>query len=135
VETATLRIGQAWASALPGPRSGQICERNLDSASLAASLLNSASELYEPTGHLYGRARTSGAPIVLDRFAHASHNAIVLGQTGTGKTMFTGAEMARCFMRGIRVMGVDPLGDYRRLTETLGGTYVELGAAVANRSR
>ena len=42
--------------------------------------------------------------------------------------MFTGAEMARCFMRGIRVMGVDPLGDYRRLTETLGGTYVELGA-------
>ena len=128
VETATLRIGQAWASALPGPRSGPICERNLDSASLAASLLNSASELYEPSGHLYGRARTSGAPIVLDRFAHASHNAIVLGQTGTGKTMFTGAEMARCFMRGIRVMGVDPLGDYRRLTETLGGTYVELGA-------
>ncbi len=127
VETATLRIGQAWASALPGPRSGPMCERNLDSASLAASLLHSASELYEPTGHLYGRARTSGAPIVLDRFAHASHNAIVLGQTGTGKTMFTGAEMARCFMRGIRVMGVDPLGDYRRLTETLGGTYVELG--------
>lgn len=128
VETASLRIGQAWASALPGPRSRPICERNLDSASLAASLLNSASELYEPSGHLYGRARTSGAPIVLDRFAHASHNAIVLGQTGTGKTMFTGAEMARCFMRGIRVMGVDPLGDYRRLTETLGGTYVELGA-------
>jgi hypothetical protein len=50
----------------------------------------------------------------LDRFAHESHNAIVLGQTGKGKTMFTGAEMARCFMRGIRVMGVDPLGDYRR---------------------
>ena len=48
--------------------------------------------------------------------------------TGKGKTMFTGAEMARCFMRGIRVLGVDPLGDYRRLTETLGGTYVELGA-------
>src|SRR3970282_2948392 len=96
------------------------------SASLPASLLPSASALDEPAGHLYGRARTTGAPIVLDRFAHESHNAIVLGQTGKGKTMFTGAEMARCFMRGIRVMGVDPLGDYRRLTETLGGTYVEL---------
>ena len=65
---------------------------------------------------------------MLDRFAHASHNAIVLGQTGTGKTMFTGAEMARCFMRGIRVLAVDPLGDYRRLTDALGGTYLELGA-------
>ena len=108
-------VGEAWAAALPGPASGSICERNLDSASLAASLLHSASELYEPAGHLYGRARTTGAPIVLDRFAHESHNAIVLGQTGKGKTMFTGAEMARCFMRGIRVMGVDPLGDYRRL--------------------
>jgi hypothetical protein len=128
VETATLRIAQAWASALPGPASGQICERNLDSASLAASLLHSASDLYEPAGHLYGRARATGAPIVLDRFAHESHNAIVLGQTGKGKTMFTGAEMARCFMRGIRVLGVDPLGDYRRLVDTLGGTYVELGA-------
>jgi type IV secretory pathway VirB4 component len=90
-------------------------------------LLHSASDLYEPAGHLYGRARATGAAIVLDRFAHESHNAIVLGQTGKGKTMFTGAEMARCFMRGIRVLGVDPLGDYRRLVDTLGGTYVELG--------
>jgi hypothetical protein len=129
LETATMRIGAAWASALPGAKAHAIRERNLDSESLAASLLHSASDLYEPSGHLYGRARTTGAPIVLDRFAHASHNAIVLGQTGTGKTMFTGAEMARCFMRGIRVLGVDPLGDYRRLTEAVGGTYVELGAS------
>ena len=43
--------------------------------------------------------------------------------------MFTGAEMARCFMRGIRVLGVDPLGDYRRLVgRRSAGTYVELGA-------
>ncbi|NJD27010.1 MAG: hypothetical protein FIA92_01790 [Chloroflexi bacterium] len=128
VETATLRTGGAWASALPGPTPSPICERNLDSASLAASLLHSASDLYEPAGHLYGRSRTTGAPIVLDRYAHESHNAIVLGQTGKGKTMFTGAEMARCFMRGIRVLGVAPLGDYRRLVDTLGGTYMELGA-------
>ncbi|MEW5991651.1 MAG: hypothetical protein AB1736_09965 [Chloroflexota bacterium] len=128
VETATLRIGDAWASVLPGPAPDWIGERNLDSGSLAASLLHAASDLYEPAGHLYGRARTTGAPIVIDRFAHESHNAIVLGQTGKGKTMFTGAEMARCFMRSIRVLGVDPLGDYRRLVDTLGGTYVELGA-------
>jgi type IV secretory pathway VirB4 component len=130
LEAATLRVGQAWVSALPGTGPGSTCERNLDSPSLAASLLHAASELYEPAGHLYGRARTSGAPIVLDRFAHESHNAIVLGMTGKGKTMFTGAEMARCFMRGVRVLGVDPLGDYRRLTETLGGSYIELGAGM-----
>lgn len=128
LEAATLRVGAAWASALPGGGAGPICERNLDSDSLAASLLHAASDLYEPGGHLYGRARTTGAPIVLDRFAHPSHNAIVLGQTGTGKTMFTGAEMARCFMRGIRVLAVDPIGDYRRLTDALGERYIELGA-------
>jgi hypothetical protein len=127
VEVATLRTGEAWASVLPGPAPPSVCERNLDSASLTASLLHSASDLYEPSGHLYGRSRTTGAPIVLDRFAHESHNAIVLGQTGKGKTMFTGAEMARCFMRGIRVLGVDPLGDYARLSKALGGAYVELG--------
>ena len=128
LEVATFRLADAWRSALPGPAPRPLAERNLDSASLAASLLHAASDLYEPTGHLYGRARTSGAPIVLDRFAHASHNAIVLGQTGTGKTMFTGAEMSRCLIRGIRVLAVDPLGDYRRLADELGGTYLELGA-------
>jgi hypothetical protein len=108
LEIATFRLADAWAAALPGPAPRPLAERNLDSASLAACLLHAASDLYEPTGHLYGRSRTSGAPIVLDRFAHASHNAIVLGQTGTGKTMFTGAEMSRCLVRGIRVLAVDP---------------------------
>jgi hypothetical protein len=128
LEPATLRLGDAWAACLPGPAPRPIAERNLDSASLAASLLHAASDLYEPSGHLYGIARRTEAPIVIDRFAHASHNAIVLGQTGTGKTMFSGAEMGRCFLRGIRVLAVDPLGDYRRLTAELGGTYLELGA-------
>ena len=127
LETAAFRMADAWTSVLPGARSRPIAERNLDSASLAASLLHSASDLYEASGHLYGRARASGAPIVLDRFAHESHNAIVLGMTGKGKTMFTGAEMARCFMRGIQVLAIDPIGDYRRLSDAVGGTYVELG--------
>ena len=128
LEPATFRLADAWSAVLPGPAPRPIAERNLDSASLAASLLHAASDLYEPSGHLYGIARRTEAPIVLDRFGHASHNAIVLGQTGTGKTMFTGAEMGRCFLRGIRVLAVDPLGDYRRLTGELGGTYLELGA-------
>jgi hypothetical protein len=128
VELASFRVGQTWHSILPGPAHQPLAERNLDSASLAASLLHVSSDLYEASGHLYGRQRSSGTPIVLDRFARPSHNAIVLGQTGTGKTMFTGAEMSRCFLRGIRVLGVDPLGDYRRLAAELGGTYLELGA-------
>lgn len=127
LEPATFRLADAWAAVLPGPAPRPVAERNLDSGSLAASLLHAASDLYEPSGHLYGVARRTGAPIVLDRFGHTSHNAIVLGQTGTGKTMFTGAEMGRCLLRGIRVLAVDPLGDYRRLTAELGGTYLELG--------
>lgn len=128
LDTAALRQADAWTSVLPGTRPRPMAERNLDSASLAASLLHSASDLYEASGHLYGRARASGAPIVLDRFAHESHNAIVLGMTGKGKTMFTGAEMARCFMHGVQVLAIDPIGDYRRLSDAVGGTYVELGA-------
>ena len=124
---ATFRVADAWRACLPGPAPAPIAERNLDSASLAASLLHAASDLYEPSGHLYGVTRGSGAPIVLDRFSHSSHNAIVLGQTGTGKTMFTGAEIGRCVLRGIRVLAIDPIGDYRRLSDVLGGTYVDLG--------
>ena len=128
LDVPTFRLHDARRSVLPGPAPTPLAERNLDSASLAACLLHAASDLYEPAGHLVGRIRSSGAPIVLDRFAHASHNAIVLGQTGTGKTMLTGAEMSRCLIRGIRVLAVDPLGDYRRLAAELGGTYLDLGA-------
>ncbi|MBA3779221.1 MAG: hypothetical protein H0X16_07985, partial [Chloroflexi bacterium] len=129
LEPSILRIDEAWRSVLPGPASNPVSERNLDSASLAASLLHTASDLFEPSGHLYGRVRGTGAPIVLDRFAHSSHNALVLGQTGTGKTMSTGAEMARSYLCGIRVLGVDPLGDYARLVRELGGTYMSIGGA------
>ena len=124
---ATFRVADAWRAALPGPAPKELAPRNVDSPTLAASLLHVASDLYEPAGHLVGRVRSSRAPIVVDRFTHASHNAIVLGQTGTGKTMATGAEIVRCRLRGVRVLAVDPLGDYRRLTEALGGTYVALG--------
>jgi hypothetical protein len=130
-EVATFRLAEAWRTVVPGSNPPTTTERNLDSPSLAASLLNVAGDLYEPSGHLYGRARTTGAPIVLDRFARASHNAIVLGQTGTGKTMATGAEIVRCIMQGIRVLAVDPLGDYRRLTAELGGLYIEPGSGEA----
>ena len=130
-EVATFRLAEAWRGVVPGSNPAAISERNLDSPSLAASLLNVAGDLYEPSGHLYGRARTTGAPIVLDRFARPSHNAIVLGQTGTGKTMATGAEIVRCLMQGIRVLAVDPLGDYRRLTAELGGLYIEPGSGEA----
>jgi hypothetical protein len=128
LHAATFSLADAWRSVLPGPAARPLAERNLDSPSLAASLLHTSADLYEPGGHLYGIQRSSGAPIVLDRFARDSYNAIVLGKTGTGKTMFTGAEMGRCFLRGVRVLGVDPLGDYRRLVDQLGGTYLDLGA-------
>jgi hypothetical protein len=130
-EVATFRLADGWRGVVPGSHPAPTAERNLDSASLAASLLNVAGDLYEPSGHLYGRVRTSGAPIVLDRFARPSHNAIVLGQTGTGKTMATGAEIVRCILQGIRVLVVDPLGDYRRVTAELGGLYIEPGSGEA----
>ena len=41
-------------------RGRPLAERNLDSASLAASLLHASADLYEPTGHLYGRAAQLG---------------------------------------------------------------------------
>jgi len=134
-EVSTFQLAAAWHSVVPGSNPAPIAERNLDSASLAASLLHVAGDLYEPSGHLYGRARTTGAPIVLDRFARPSHNAIVLGQTGTGKTMATGAEIVRCMLQGIRVLAVDPLGDYRRLTAETRRLYIEPGSGETGSTR
>lgn len=99
-----------FSAAPPGPRQGTLAT-SIEVTMLAASALS----YRRPT-------RTSGvlcgfdsqqSPLVISLFdpANSAYNAIIIGQTGAGKTFFTTLLMLRSLLTGARLIIIDPKGD------------------------
>ncbi|MFX0581109.1 PrgI family mobile element protein [Nocardia nepalensis] len=131
------RSVQGWVSTLPLGLDLVKLRRTFDTAALAAAFPFSSPQLpaedpvtvTTPTGVLYGHDAGAGL-LFWDRFATSvdNHNAVVLGRSGAGKSYFLKTELLRSLYRGIEVICIDPEDEYRRLAETVGGTYIHLGA-------
>ena len=61
-----------------------------------------------------------------DRKKLNNSNITVIGQAGTGKTFFVSLLTMRSALRGIRTVIIDPEGEYRKLTDALGGSHIYL---------
>ena len=101
--------------------------RNMTTAGLRVTFPFSASSYGQPEGQLYGVDPTSGAPIFLDRFALPNANAVVLAQSGAGKSYAVKVEILRTVLRGIDVCVLDPEGEYLALAQTVGGHVESIG--------
>lgn len=66
--------------------------------------------------------------MILDRFSLHNANSITFAQSGAGKSYTTKVEILRQLMQGTRVIVIDPEREYKRLTESVGGTYIKLSA-------
>ncbi|MCI4361838.1 MAG: DUF87 domain-containing protein [Thermoplasmata archaeon] len=89
----------------------------------------------EPGGVLIGLLLDDAAPVVLDRWRHASYSWGVFGATGSGKS-FAAALLAlrtRWMTPGLEVYVLDPLGEFDGLAEPLGATAVGLGPSAPAR--
>lgn len=116
--------------------------RNMTTAGLRVTFPFSASNYGQPLGQLYGVDPASGSPIFLDRFALPNANAVVLAQSGAGKSYAVKVEILRALLRGIDVCVLDPEGEYVALAQTVRGhvesfspTSSELPSAFALGSR
>ncbi|WP_280422421.1 PrgI family protein [Nocardia carnea] len=139
VDTCTLsyRAAQAWATTLPLGMDLIRVHRTFDTAALAAAFPFDSQQLpapdpaqaARPHGVLYGRDAAAGL-LFVDRFAPEAHNhnAVVLGRSGAGKSYLVKTEILRSLYRGIEQVVIDPEDEYRRLAETVAGTYLRLGA-------
>jgi hypothetical protein len=80
----------------------------------------------EPGGILVGLLLDDAAPVLLDRWAHASYSWGIFGMTGAGKS-FAAALLAlrsRWARPEVELFLVDPLGEFGRLAEESGGQVV-----------
>lgn len=103
-------------------------KRNLDSSSAALTFPFMSSELVQESGILYGVNKSNNSLVILDRFSLHNANSIVFAQSGSGKSYTTKVEILRQLMQGTKVTVIDPEREYKRLSESVGGTYIKLSA-------
>ena len=103
-------------------------KRNLDSSSVALTFPFMSSELVQESGILYGVNKSNNTLVILDRFSLNNANSIVFAQSGSGKSYATKVEILRQLMQGTKVIVIDPEREYKRLSESVKGTYIKLSA-------
>lgn len=119
---------EALQSILPRGQDQLAQKRNLDSSSAALTFPFMSSELVQETGILYGVNKSNNSLVILDRFSLHNANSIVFAQSGSGKSYTTKVEILRQLMQGTKVIVIDPEREYKRLTESVNGTYIKLSA-------
>jgi len=119
---------EALQSILPRAEDQLRQSRNLDSSSAALVFPFMSSELVQESGILYGINKANDSLVILDRFLLPNANSIVFAQSGSGKSYATKVEILRHLMQGVKVLVIDPEREYRRLSESVGGTYIKLSS-------
>lgn len=126
IKTARYQQLEALQSILPRSEDQLSQTRNLDSSSAALTFPFMSSELMQESGILYGVNKSNGSLVILDRFSLNNANSIVFAQSGSGKSYTMKVEILRHLMQGTRVIVIDPEREYKRLTDSVNGTYIKL---------
>jgi conjugal transfer ATP-binding protein TraC len=126
---ATLQQEEGFKSTLPMFTDKLGVWRNMDTTSLAMTFPFSTASLTKNEGILYGVNQHDGSLIIFDRFTLENANAVILGKSGGGKSFLVKLEALRLLMMGVDVIILDPENEYRKVTETVGGEFVEFTAS------
>lgn len=119
---------EALQSILPRGEDQLAQKRNLDSSSAALTFPFMSAELVQESGILYGINKSNNSLIILDRFSLHNANSITFAQSGAGKSYTTKVEILRQLMQGTHVIVIDPEREYKRLADSVDGTYIKLSA-------
>ncbi|MEO6858220.1 MAG: DUF87 domain-containing protein [Solirubrobacteraceae bacterium] len=115
------QMEQGYWSTLPLGVDRVGIRRNMTTPGLRVTFPFSASNYGQPLGQLYGVDPASGSPVFLDRFALPNANAVVLAQSGGGKSYAVKVEILRALLRAIDVCVLDPEGEYVALARAVHG--------------
>lgn len=126
---ATLQTEEGFKSTLPMFYDKLQVWRNMDSTSLALTFPFATASLTRNEGILYGINEHDGGLIIFDRFTLENANSVILGKSGGGKSFLVKLEAMRLLIMGVDVIIVDPENEYKKLTESVGGEFVEFSIA------
>ena len=81
---------------------------------------------------LVGINQVTGAPAYLSIWSRLNHNAVVVGSSGSGKSVAAKTLLVRHLMEGASAVVIDPDSEYRRVMSAVGGLHYELGTDALN---
>jgi len=97
----------------------------MDTTSLASTFPFTSSELTSNEGVMYGINEHNDSLVVFDRFSLENANMVVFAKSGAGKSYMVKLEILRSLLFETEVIIIDPEDEYRKLTDAIGGTYID----------
>ena len=120
---------QGFNSTLPFANDELQITFNMNSSPCASSFPFMSAELTSESGILYGINRHNNSLILFDRFAMENFNMTIFATSGAGKSYAVKLEILRSLMMGIEVIVIDPEMEYKYLSDSVGGTYINISLA------
>lgn len=124
-KVASLQMEDAFKTTLPTCQDKLMITRNMDTTSLATTFPFTSSELSANKGVLYGINEHNNSLIIFDRFTMENANSLILAKSGAGKSFLVKLEAIRSLMFGVEVIIIDPEQEYKSLSNSIGGEYLD----------
>ncbi len=99
-----------------------------ESQSLSALNFLSVGNRCDYDGILYGENVLSKALCILDIFKLENYNSVIFAKSGAGKSFLAKATIVRMISKGIKVIVIDPEGEYVKLCKSLDGKLVKFSS-------
>ncbi len=119
-----LEMENGFKSTLPLGEDMLYVPHNMDTTSLATTFPFTSSELTSPQGVVYGINEHNDSLIIFDRFSQENANSTILATSGAGKSYMVKLETLRSLMLGTEVIVIDPEREYMKLSQAVGGDYI-----------
>ena len=117
---------RAFNSTLPQATDDIRMFRNMNTSPLSTTFPFVSNTLTSNEGILYGLNRHNNSLIIFDRFNLENANSVTFAKSGAGKSYAVKLEVLRAMMMGTDVIIIDPEKEYETLTNTIGGTYMNI---------
>ncbi|MGL4759243.1 MAG: VirB4-like conjugal transfer ATPase, CD1110 family [Patescibacteria group bacterium] len=133
MKRAALQMDEGFNSTLPIMKDSLKVLTNLNTSPLSACFPFVSADLSSNNGILYGINRHNSSLVIFDRFDLENANSLVFATSGSGKSYAVKLEILRSLMMGVHVIVVDPDAEYKNLSDTLGGAYINMSLNSDNR--
>lgn len=99
---------------------------NMNTGAISTSFPFTSADLTQEKGVLYGINMHNNGLVIFDRFSLENANMVVFAKSGAGKSYAVKLEAVRSMMTGTEVIIIDPENEYQKLSEAVGGSYVQM---------
>ncbi|MBI5079467.1 ATP-binding protein [Candidatus Wolfebacteria bacterium] len=123
---ATFQQMEGFVSTLPLCSDKLLIHTPLNSGPVSSFFPFVATDLTSDEGILYGINRHNNSLVIFDRFSLENANAVIFAKAGAGKSYAAKLEILRSLMMGVDVLIVDPENEYRRLADSVGGSFFKI---------